>query len=134
MNLLDGVRDRLGLSPAAAGRSHDQGPRPMTPAYGFEAHPEGDEVHIRLEGEIDICCALEVRKRMVQALDLGPGAVRLDLRGVIATGSSAMNVLFQFAKRLQSEKRPVSCVANQRVARIFGMCGLALLLNVRVEE
>ena len=71
---------------------------------------------------------------MLQALALGPGAVHLDLRDVSFMDIHGLTLMSKVAKQLCSEKRPVSCVTNQRLAIIFKMCGLAPTLNVTVEE
>jgi anti-anti-sigma factor len=134
MNLLNWVRDRLGLSPAAAGRSQYQAPRPTAPAYGFEAHSEGDEVHIRLEGEIDCLSAGEVEEKLLQAFHLAPGIVHLNLRDLNFMVSHGFFLMFRMAKRLRSEKRAVACVTSQRMATFFGMSPIATMLNVTVEE
>jgi anti-anti-sigma factor len=106
----------------------------MANMMAFERRLEGNDVHIRLEGELDHLAVPEVRIQMLQALDLGPGAVHLDLRAVSFIGSPGSNVLAKFAKRLCDEKRSVSCVTNQRLASVFKMCGLAPLLKVTIEE
>jgi anti-anti-sigma factor len=106
----------------------------MANLMAFEEHLEGDDVHIRLEGELDHFAVPEVRKQMLQAVDLGPGAVHLDLRGVSFIGSPGLNLMAKVAKRLCSEQRLMTCVINQRLASIFRMCSLASLLNVRVDE
>ncbi len=91
-------------------------------------------MHIRLEGESDHLAAFEVRKQLLEALALGPGAVHLDLRGVSLMGSPALSVLWRFVQRLRSEKRPVCCVTSRWLGRLFEMCRLAPILNATVED
>jgi anti-anti-sigma factor len=105
----------------------------MAPVYEFEAHPEGEEVHIRLGGEIDVYCVGEVEEKLLQAFHLGPGAVHLDLRDLSFMDSHGFFLMFRIAKRLRSEKRTVTCVTSQRMATFFGMSPIATMLNVTVQ-
>ena len=114
--------------------SSSDGGTPINDLVGLEAHLEGDNVQIRLEGELDPRVLPEVRKQMLQALDLGPGAVGLDLRGVTFIGSPGLNLIAKVAKQLRSEKRTVRRVTNRWLGRLLEISGLALILNVTVED
>jgi len=88
---------------------------------------------LRLDGELTIYRAQELRQTLLDALDQ-PGDLRLDLEGVSELDSSAVQLLLAARQdALAAGKRFAISVASGPVREVLGLMGLAGLLHPPLE-
>ena len=86
---------------------------------------------IRVEGEVDVSCADDLREELSLALDGAPGHIEVDLGSMSYIDSTGIGVLVGFAHRASDEGVAFSLVDPQpNVARVLALLGLLDELNV----
>jgi len=99
---------------------------------------DGDRVIVRLDGELDHCCAQSVRRQL--DLLLATPAVRnlvLDFSGLSFMDSSGIGVLLGRYRLLRERGGSMAVIhMNEHVERIFHMSGLdRVIVNLdRLQE
>jgi len=80
---------------------------------------------LRVEGEVDVYTATQLRERVIQLLDHGARHIIADLRGVDFLDSTGLGALVGSLKRLREQDGSLKLVAAaDRILTIFRLTGL----------
>lgn len=86
---------------------------------------------IRIEGEVDVSCADDLREELSLALDGAPARIEVDLASMPFIDSTGIGVFVGFAHRSNDEGVEFVLVDPQpNVARVLELLGLLDELNV----
>lgn len=92
---------------------------------------EGDDVHVRVAGEVDLHTSPVLRERLLALLDHGPQRVIVDLSEVAYVDSSGVGTLVELKRRLDRSGGRVVLVGMQpRVRSVFEITRLDRFFTV----
>ncbi|MFD7659760.1 STAS domain-containing protein [Actinosynnema sp. NPDC059797] len=93
-----------------------------------------DALVVQVEGEVDMDTCDQVRAEVVERLGERPGALVLDLNGVVVFGSIGLSLLIEVRHRAEARGVPFAVAADRRVVlRPLVETGVADLLVLRPE-
>jgi anti-anti-sigma factor len=115
-----------------------------TPDTVVEHHPagttavvvvdrSGERTVVRVDGELDMLSAEQLRIRLLEASSGGTGRVELDLTGVVLFSSAAVRVVLGFARIARDEgwRLAVHAPDGGVTRHVLEISGLAQLVDIR---
>lgn len=95
-------------------------------------YKQGDVMVVKVDGEIDVSNAADLRNALTSVLDGPAGDIEIDLTNVSYIDSTGIGVLVGAAHRASDVRRGFAVAHPQRnVARVLGMLGVDEELGVR---
>jgi anti-sigma B factor antagonist len=92
---------------------------------------------IKLEGEVDVYTAPQLKQQMIAMLEAGTRQIVIDLTRVEYFDSTALGVLIGGLKRMRERDGNLSLICpNPRIRRVFEITGLDKIFDIynSVEE
>lgn len=86
---------------------------------------------IRLEGEVDVYTAPQLKQQMISLLEAGTKQMIIDLTRVEYFDSTALGVLIGGLKRMRERDGNLSLICpNPRIRRVFEITGLDKIFDI----
>jgi anti-sigma B factor antagonist len=86
---------------------------------------------IKLEGEVDVYTAPQLKQQMITLLEAGTKQIVVDLTNVEYFDSTALGVLIGGLKRMRERDGNLSLVCpNARIRRVFEITGLDKIFDI----
>lgn len=100
----------------------------------WETADEGEDLHVTLEGELDISNVERFEQELMQLEQSRPPLVVLDLRGVRFIDSTGLSLLLNADARARRQRRHLTIVSGNGAARrIMRTVALDQILDVKTE-
>jgi anti-sigma B factor antagonist len=100
----------------------------------FEVTERNGHAVLRVEGEVDIARAAELREELIKLIDMGYRQVVVDLDDIEFLDSTGLGVLMHGLKRLRDEQGELALVCTQRrLLNVFETTGLAKVFHIHAS-
>jgi anti-sigma B factor antagonist len=97
----------------------------------FEVTERNGHAVLRVEGEVDVASAAQLREQLIQLIDLGYQQVVVDLDDTRFLDSTGLGVLVGGLKRLRNREGELALVCTQRgLLNAFEITGLAEVFHI----
>ena len=100
----------------------------------FEVTERNGHAVLRVEGEVDVASAAQLREQLIQLIDLGYQQVVVDLDDTRFLDSTGLGVLVGGLKRLRNQQGELALVCTQRdLLTVFNITGLAKAFHIHAS-